>query len=49
MIIFAIKRWYFKLEFMKSIVIVAYLTSSMATPAMAIMLYRTASVMVIKF
>jgi hypothetical protein len=37
--IFAIKRWYFKLEFMKSIIIVAYLTSSMAIPAMAIMLY----------
>jgi hypothetical protein len=34
---------------MKSIVIVVYLTSSMATPAMVIMLYRTASVMVIKF
>jgi hypothetical protein len=48
-IIFAIKRWYFKLEFMKSIIIVAYLTSSMAIPAMVIMLYRTASVVVIKF
>jgi hypothetical protein len=34
---------------MKSIVIVAYLTSSMAIPAMAIMLYRMASVVVIKF
>jgi hypothetical protein len=34
---------------MKSIVIVAYLTSSMATPAMAIMLYQTTSVVVIKF
>jgi hypothetical protein len=33
---------------MKSIVIVAYLTSSMAIPAMVIMLYRTASVVVIK-
>jgi hypothetical protein len=49
MIIFAIKRWYFKLEFIKNIVIVAYLTSSMVTPAMVIMLYRTASVVVIKF
>jgi hypothetical protein len=48
-IIFAIKWWYFKLEFMKNIIIVAYLTSSMAIPAMANMLYRTASVMVIKF
>jgi hypothetical protein len=34
---------------MKSIIIVAYLTSSMAIPAMAIMLYHTASVVVIKF
>jgi hypothetical protein len=34
---------------MKSIVTVAYLTSSMAIPAMAIMLYRMASIMVIKF
>jgi hypothetical protein len=34
---------------MKSTVIVVYLTSSMAIPAMAIMLYRTASVVVIKF
>jgi hypothetical protein len=34
---------------MKSIVIVAYLTSSMAIHAMAIMLYRTASIVVIKF
>jgi hypothetical protein len=34
---------------MKSIVVVAYLTSSMAIPAMAIMLYRMASVVVIKF
>jgi hypothetical protein len=33
---------------MKSIIIVVYLTSSMATPAMVIMLYWTASVMVIK-
>jgi hypothetical protein len=33
---------------MKSIVIVAYLTSSMAIPAMAIMLYRMLSVVVIK-
>jgi hypothetical protein len=49
MIIFAIKRWYFKLEFMKSIIIVTYLTSSMAIPTMAIMLYRTVSVVVIKF
>jgi hypothetical protein len=48
-IIFDIKRWYFELEFMKSIVIVAYLTSLMAIPAMVIMLYRTASVVVIKF
>jgi hypothetical protein len=48
-IIFAIKRWYFKPEFMKSNVIVAYLTSSMVIPAMAIMLYRMAKVMVIKF
>jgi hypothetical protein len=31
-IIFTIKRWYFKLEFMKNIIIVAYLTSSMAHP-----------------
>jgi hypothetical protein len=31
-IIFAIKRWYFKLEFMKRVIIVAYLTSSMAIP-----------------
>jgi hypothetical protein len=49
MIIFAIKRWYFKPEFMKSIIIVAYLMSLMAIPAMAIMLYRTVSVVVIKF
>jgi hypothetical protein len=48
-IIFTIKRWYFKLEFMKSIVNVAYLTSSMAIPAMAIMLYRMVSIVVIKF
>jgi hypothetical protein len=34
---------------MKNIIIVAYLTSSMATPAMAIMLYWMASVVVIKF
>jgi hypothetical protein len=34
---------------MKSIVIVSYLTSLMATPAVAIMLYQMASVMVIKF
>jgi hypothetical protein len=34
---------------MKSIIIVAYLTSSMAIPAMVIVLYRTASVVVIKF
>jgi hypothetical protein len=34
---------------MKSIVIVAYLTLSMAIPAMVIMLYRTTSVVVIKF
>jgi hypothetical protein len=34
---------------MKSIIIVAYLTSSMAIPAMVIMLYRMASVVVIKF
>jgi hypothetical protein len=34
---------------MKSIVIVAYLTSSMAIPAMVIMLYRTVSIVVIKF
>jgi hypothetical protein len=34
---------------MKSIVIVAYLTSSMATPVMVIMLYQTVSVVVIKF
>jgi hypothetical protein len=34
---------------MKNIIIVAYLTSSMVTPAMAIMLYRMVSVMVIKF
>jgi hypothetical protein len=34
---------------MKSIVIVAYLTSSMANPAMSIMLYRTASIVVIMF
>jgi hypothetical protein len=33
---------------MKSIIIVAYLTSSMAIPAMAIMLYRTTSIVVIK-
>jgi hypothetical protein len=48
-IIFAIKRCYFKHEFIKSIGIVVYLTSSMAIPAMAIMLYRTASIVVIKF
>jgi hypothetical protein len=48
-IIFAIKRWYLKLEFMKSIVIVAYLTSSMATPTMAIMLGWMASILVVKF
>jgi hypothetical protein len=40
---------YIKLEFMKSIVIVLYLTSLMATPAMAIMLGRTASIVVVKF
>jgi hypothetical protein len=34
---------------MKSIIIVAYLTSSMAIPTMAIMLYRMVSVVVIKF
>jgi hypothetical protein len=34
---------------MKSIVIVVYLTSSMATPAMAIKLGRMVSVVVIKF
>jgi hypothetical protein len=34
---------------MKSIIIVSYLTSSMAIPAMAIMLYRMASIVVIKF
>jgi hypothetical protein len=34
---------------MKSIIIVEYLTSLMAIPAMAIMLYRTVSVVVIKF
>jgi hypothetical protein len=34
---------------MKNIIIVAYLMSSMATPAMAIMLYRTTSIVVIKF
>jgi hypothetical protein len=48
-IIFAIKRWDLKIEFMKSIVIVAYLTSSMATPAMVIMLGWTVSIMVVKF
>jgi hypothetical protein len=48
-IIFAIKRWYFKLEFMKSIIIVPYLTSSVATSTMVTMMYRTVSVMVIKF
>jgi hypothetical protein len=48
-ITFVIKRWYLKLEFMKSIIIVAYLTSSMATPATAIMLYRMMSIMVIQF
>jgi hypothetical protein len=48
-IIFAIKRCYFKFEFMKSIIIIAYLTSLVATPAMVIMLYRTMSIMVIKF
>jgi hypothetical protein len=41
--------WYLKLEFMKCIVIVAYLTSSMATSAMAIVLDWTASVVVNKF
>jgi hypothetical protein len=40
--------WYFKLEFMKSIIIVVYLSSSMAIPAMVNMLYGTASVLVIK-
>jgi hypothetical protein len=34
---------------MKSIVIVVYLTLLMATPAMAIMLGRTASIVVVKF
>jgi hypothetical protein len=34
---------------MKRIIIVAYLTSSMAIPAMAIMLYWTVSIVVIKF
>jgi hypothetical protein len=34
---------------MKNIVIVAYLTSSMAAPTMTIVLYRMASIMVIKF
>jgi hypothetical protein len=34
---------------MKNIIIVVYLSSSMATSAMAIMLYRTLSVVVIKF
>jgi hypothetical protein len=34
---------------MKSIVIVAYLSSSMAIPAMVNMLYRTASILVIMF
>jgi hypothetical protein len=34
---------------MKSIVIVTYLTSSLATPSMAIMLDQMASVVVIKF
>jgi hypothetical protein len=49
MIMFAIKRWYLRLEFMKGIVIVAYLMSSMATPAMAIMLGGTASIVIVKF
>jgi hypothetical protein len=48
-IIFAINWWYLKLEFMKSIIIVAYLTSSMATPTMVIMLGRTASIVVVRF
>jgi hypothetical protein len=34
---------------MKNIIIVAYLTSPMATPAMAIMLYWTVHIVVIKF
>jgi hypothetical protein len=34
---------------MKSIIIVAYLTLSMAIPAMVILLYRMVSVVVIKF
>jgi hypothetical protein len=34
---------------MKRIIIVVYLTSSMAIPAMAIMLYWTVSIVVIKF
>jgi hypothetical protein len=34
---------------MKSIIIIAYLTSSIATHAMVIMLYRTVSIVVIKF
>jgi hypothetical protein len=48
-IIFAIKRWYLQLEFMKSIIIIAYLTSSMATPAMVIMLDQMISNIVVKF
>jgi hypothetical protein len=48
-IIFVIKRWYLKLEFMKSIIIVAYLTSSMVNPAMAIMLGRMVSIVVVMF
>jgi hypothetical protein len=48
-IIFAIKRWYLKLEFMKSIIIIAYLMSSMATPAIAIMIGQTVSIVVVKF
>jgi hypothetical protein len=34
---------------MKSIIIIVYLMSSMATPAMAIMLGRMASIVVVKF
>jgi hypothetical protein len=48
-IIFAIKRWYLKLEFMKSIIIVAFLTSSMANPAMVVMLGRMVRIIVVKF
>jgi hypothetical protein len=48
-IIYDIKGWYFKLELMKSIVIVVYLTSSMVVPALVMMLYQMVSVMVIKF